>query len=634
MYAYEKTPLNLSSRALWALGLMLFCFVVLLGRLWYLQVIRGSYFKERSENNRVRTQYLPPPRGKILDRHGEVIAKNRPSYDIVLYVTEVGDVESVLQQLAQLTDTPYEALYAKYEKGKRVARFIPRVLLPHVDREIIAKVKANRWRLPGIDVRYRPSRWYVHGDLAAHLIGYIREIDEAQLKSPAYAAYYRSGDLVGKYGLERKWEQSLQGRRGRKNIVVNVHGVKINDLTATDPSYQTEAIAGQSIKLTIDLDVQRAADEALKEIKGGVVALQVDTGEVLAMASSPRFDPNIFTGDLSAQEWSDIVSGPGKKLNNRAMQGTYPPGSTFKTIMGIAALEEGVVGPHETVYCPGHYTFGGRRFHCHKRSGHGNVDLKQAIIQSCDVYFYVVGQRLGVDRIHDYANRFGLGHATGIDLYHERPGLVPSTAWKKKRFEGTEQEKWYPGETLSVAIGQGANLATPLQMAVATAAISNGGKVFKPQLLKGIYGAEGTFQDESFSPEVVGKLSAQKRSLKLVQDAMVGVVHAEKGTARRARLPEEWGIRVAGKTGTSQVVSLAKKGESKKYEHHAWFIGYAPADKPEIAVAALIENGGHGGVAAAPVVRQVLEAYFRKTRPVLVENSSEGIVPRETTEGG
>ncbi|MCB0332514.1 MAG: penicillin-binding protein 2, partial [Bdellovibrionales bacterium] len=581
---------------------MLLSFVLLLARLWYLQVVQGSYFKERSENNRVRTQFLPPPRGKILDRNGEVLAKNRPSFDVVMYVTEVGDVQKVLHELSRLTGTSFEDLSAKYEKEKHYARFIPRILLPHVDREIIAKVKANRWRLPGIDVRYRPSRWYVHGDLAAHLIGYIREIDETQLKAPAYAAYYRSGDLVGKYGLERKWEQSLQGRRGRNNIVVNVHGVKMSDLAASDPMYQTDAIPGQSIKLTIDLDVQRAADEALKELKGGVVALDVSTGEVLAMASSPRFDPNMFIGDLSSKEWNDIVSGPGRKLNNRAMQGAYPPGSTFKVIMGAAALEEGVIDPHEKVYCPGHYAFGGRRFHCHKRSGHGNVDLKQAIIESCDVYFYVVGQRLGIDRIHEYAYRFGLGHQTGIDLAHESPGLVPSTQWKKKRFSGTEQEKWYPGETLSVVIGQGANLATPLQMAVATAAIANGGKVFKPQLLKGIYGASGTFQDESFAPEQVDELRLHQSTLALLRSAMEGVVNDPKGTARRARLPEEWGIRVAGKTGTSQVVSLAKKDSSKEYEHHAWFIGYAPAQNPEIAVAALIENGGHGGATAAPVV--------------------------------
>jgi penicillin-binding protein 2 len=454
-----------------------------------------------------------------------------------------------------------------------------------------------------------PARYYPFNDLAAHVIGYIGEISSKQLEKPGYVGY-RMGDVVGQSGIEARWEKLLQGQRGVQEVVVNAMGTKIGQA-----SFESEK-PGKNVILTIDKDVQAAAELALGDRKGAIVALDPRTGEVIALTSGPRYDPNMFVGEIPRDAWVDVIQGEGRKLTNRAVQGTYPPGSVFKVFMEAAALSEGVMTLSETAFCPGHMQVGNRVFHCHKRSGHGTVNHFGALVQSCDIYFYMAGTRLGVDRIHAYATRFGLGSPTGLELTDESSGLVPSTEWKKKRFKDPEQQKWYPGETPSVSIGQGAVTTTPIQIARAIAALLNGGTLYKPQLVKRVESVDGKFLDDSFAPEAMGTLDLDPAIVETVRRDMVGVVNDPTGTAHRAKLPSELGIVVGGKTGTSQVVGLEHKGKSKNFEHHAWFVGYAPVDNPELVVVALVENGGGGGATAAPVVREVMASYFYKTRGI------------------
>lgn len=616
MYSYEKLSVNPQPRVAGALAIVLATFFVLTARLWFLQVIRGEHFKELSENNRVRTVFIPPPRGEMQDRNGIVLVKNRPSFNVELSMTDVRDLDQVLARLAQIVDLPVESLKERVEK-QPAPRFRPRILMRDIPRDLVAQIVSRQSELPGIRIQPLPLRWYIHGDFAAHVVGHIREISRKELSQPRYQPYYRAGDLIGKFGLEMQWEHYLQGRRGTREIVVNVHGSKIREFPPRERAYP-----GNTLQLTLDYHIQKRADEVMQDKKGAVVALDPNTGDVLALSSAPRFDPNIFTGELSEKEWASLVAGPERPLNNRAVQGTYPPGSVFKMIMGVAGLAEKVVSNETTAYCPGFHRFGNRTYHCHKRTGHGTVDLIEALMVSCDVYFYILGQRLGVNRIHEYATRFGLGTPTGLELVHEASGLVPSTEWKKRRYAGTEEARWFPGETLSVAIGQGATTSTPLQIAVAMAALVNGGKVLKPRLVQGVLSASGEVRDNSFGVDVVRNVEVDSSVLAVVRKGMEEVVQNIKGTGKRARLPEEWGISVAGKTGTSQVVSLDRKGDDSRFEHHAWFVGYAPAEKPEIVVAALLENAGHGGVAAAPVVQQVLSSYFETTRGLEVNNDA------------
>lgn len=610
MRAVERGGLNISFRIRVAMGVVITAFLLIMLRLWYLQVLKGDYFRFRSENNLLRTIYVPPPRGVVLDRHGEVLVTNRPSFDIEFVSEDSPDPEDTIRTLASILQLNPDELLERLKEQKRRRRFEPKLVLKDANRDVVARVVARRHLLPGIMVTVVPTRKYVYGELAAHTLGYIREITKDQLESPYFSGYMR-GDLVGQYGLESRWESYLRGDRGIHTIVVNAAGTKIGER-----SFRPEII-GHNVVLTLDRAMQQRADDQLRDKKGAVVALDVRTGEVLALASSPRFDPNVFTGELTPEVWRDLVGSKERKMNNRAIQGTYAPGSVFKIFMAIAALEEGVMRRNETVFCPGYYSFGGRQFKCHKHSGHGTVDLMSAMAQSCDVYFYTAGQRLGVDRIHEYATKFGLGQLTGIELFDEAKGIIPSTAWKKAYFKRPEDKKWYPGETISVAIGQGAVTVTPLQIARSLAAVVNGGKVLRPYLVKRIESNQGDFRDDNFGPSEVEPVKVDPEIIRLVRASMVGVVADKRGTGHRAALDKSLNISVGGKTGTAQVVSLHREGEADHFKDHAWFSGYAPAENPEIVVVALIENGGHGGAAAAPVVRAVMEAYFGKDMPAV-----------------
>lgn len=598
-------------------------FFLLAARLWYLQALRGASFAEQSKNNRQKTVFVPPARGIIRDRNGVPLAKNRPAFNIQMFLHETPDVEQSVERLSSVLDIPVAELNDRL-KRQGGPRFRARILVRDANREQIEKVLANRWFLPGISVANYPIRYYEFGSLAAHVLGHIREISKHDLEQPEFKAYYQPGDLIGKYGLELQWERYLQGRRGLNSFVVNAHSVKIRDLPD-----QVSAIPGNTLELTIDHDVQAASDAALEGEWGAIVAMDPRDGEIIALSSAPAFDPNVFTGELSAAEWRGMVSGKEKVLNNRAVQEVYPPGSVFKMFLGAAGLEEGLITPNSTEFCPGYHKVGNATFRCHKRNGHGRVNLDQALTVSCDVYFYILGQRLGIDRIHEYATRFGFGKPTGLDLIHETPGLIPSTAWKKKRFAGTEQARWFPGETPSVAIGQGATTTTPLQIAVALSTMVNGGKVFRPYLVRAIYSHDGKKKIEERKPEIRSELGVKEEALLAVRRGLEDVVNSPQGTARRARLPEEWGIRVGGKTGTSQVVALSIQTSKREHQHHALFAGYAPAENPEIVVVAVVEHGKSGGLAAAPAVRKVMEAYFHKTRGLpLPEPEGQKEVPR------
>jgi penicillin-binding protein 2 len=430
----------------------------------------------------------------------------------------------------------------------------------------------------------------------------LREISADQLKSPSYQGY-RAGDMVGQSGVESALEHYLRGERGAQAVIVNARGTKIGEAF-----FQPE-IPGSDVHLTLDRQLQQVAERALEGRRGAVVALHAQTGELLAMASGPAFEPALFAGEIAKDVWADLTDPRSSKLSNRALQGAFPPGSVFKMFVAAGALSEGVTDIAEQTFCPGFLKFGKRQFRCHKHSGHGHTALYDALVQSCDVYFYTVGQRLGVDRIHEYAHDlFGFGEPIDLEGLDEHSGLVPSTKWKETYFRNPSDKRWYPGETLPVAIGQGAVLATPLQVARAMAALVNGGRLLKPRIVSKIVASDGRILEQrSEGPQTMRVVDIDPAILAEIKRGMVGVVEDKRGTGKRAALPKESGIRVGGKTGTAQVAS---RESGLEFEDHAWFAGFAPIDNPQIVVVALIENGGHGGEVAAPVTRAVMMQYF------------------------
>jgi penicillin-binding protein 2 len=470
----------------------------------------------------------------------------------------------------------------------------------NLDFDEVAALETHQLDLPGVSLRITPSRNYPHGAVLAHVLGYVGEATQEELDRDRH---YRSGDIVGKAGLEKSWERYLRGVHGGQQVEVDALGRELRVLEEED------AVPGHTLVLGIDLDLQQAAETALGEEAGAVVALDPRNGDVLAMVSRPAFDPNEFTGGIDADRWRELTAHQRHPLNARATQGQYPPGSTFKIIMAAvaaAALEEGVINPFTRIGCSGHMWFGNHDFRCWKKGGHGGMNVHSALVNSCDVFFYQVGQRLGIDTIARYARAFGLGAPTGIEIGTERGGIVPDSEWKKRVLK----QPWYAGETLSVAIGQGYVTATPLQMAEAAATIATGHR-FKPRLVQRVESLDGSVIKD-VEPEMVATLSVRETALKQVREALVEVV--SHGTGKKAGLP---GIAVAGKTGTSQVVTLGKERVPAaklpwNQRDHAWFVAYAPAEEPTIAIATLVEHApGGGGAVAAPITQHILQAYFR-----------------------
>ena len=572
-------------------------FSLLVARLWYLQSLRGAHFRDLSENNRTRTVRTVAPRGTIFDREGRILVRNRPAFDVALLLEDVPDLEKALRDIAAIVGKDVSELREALGKQRGRQPFEPKVVLADVSPEELAKIQVNRYRLPGTIVSVAPKREYPHGAFASQVLGYVREISKSQLDAPG-GAEYRSGDLVGQAGLEKRWEPRLKGRGGVVRVEVDAMGNRRGELGIVDSS------PGDDLVLTIDLDLQQAAEEAIRELRAAVVAIDPRNGEILALASSPAVDGNLFSRGITAKEWQRVTHDKWHPLTNRVIAENYPPGSTFKLVVAVAALAEQVVSEHTKFDCPGYYLFAGRRFHCHKRSGHGKVDLRKAIRVSCNAYFYQLGQLLGVDGIERYASLFGLGRRTGIGLPGEREGIVPSREWKLK-FHG---ERWYPGDTIPVSIGQGYLAVTPLQMALTTAALANGGTVFRPMLIKKVV-RERTGLEEEFSAEMVRDITVPHRAIERVREFSMDVVHHERGTAQRAKIE---GVTIGGKTGTAQVSGLGRSNNNPDLEDHAWFIAFAPVEKPELAVAVIVEHGGHGGVTAAPIARAVFERYFVK----------------------
>jgi penicillin-binding protein 2 len=587
-------PLDVLKRFFIATLIILAVFFALVVRIWYLQIAKGSYFKQLSENNRIRVLDVPPSRGIIFDRNGIMLVSSRPSFNLYVIPDDVQDWEVLKNRLRHLLNMEAEEIEQRYTDSK-VGPLKPVPIKLDITRDELGLLETYKYLLPGIYIEVSPQRSYPLGVVAPHLIGYLSEITPKQIKS-GFFPQRRMGDFIGQWGLEYQWQADLGGVKGGRYLEVDALGDEIR------PLYYKESVAGNNLITTLDWKLQQAAQEALKGKTGAVVALKPATGEVLAMVSNPSFDPTTFSRRLSAKEWNALNNDPLKPFQNRAIQGQYPPGSTYKIVTALAALEEGVITPTTPFYCNGALPFGNRVFHCWRKGGHGQVELHKAIVQSCDVYFYQVGQRLGVDRLAHYARLFGLGELTGISLAHEKKGLIPTSAWKLNRFK----IPWQAGETLSISIGQGYNLVTPLQMAVLTAAVANGGTVYRPQLVKRLVSPQGIVLGE-YSPQRIQQATISAESLKLVRQGLAGVVNEPGGTGAASRLP---GIIAAGKTGTAQVVTLGKKAVGGSSRDHAWFVAFAPLDSPEIAVAVLVEHGGHGGEAAAPIARKLFEAHF------------------------
>ena len=582
---------------------VLAAFAVLLVRLMYLQVIRGEEYHLLSLNNRIRLQSIDPPRGLIYDRNGHVLVENRPSFDVDITLKDAGKVEETVQKVAQHLDVPSEELMQKLTTSTSISAYKPILLRQDIGRNALASIEAHKYDLPGISVNVKLRRHYLNVQDAAHLIGYLSEISPSELAAKKYPGR-RRGDFIGKFGAEKAYENYLRGTRGGRQVEVNANGqvVRVLKTVAAKP--------GHNIYLTIDHGLQKKAEKLLRGVAGAAVAMEPNSGHILALASSPSFNQNHFAVGMSHDQWDTLISNPFRPMENKAIQGEYPPGSTYKIITAIAGLDEGVIDVNTEVFCPGHYRFGNRTYRCWKKGGHGQVEIIKAITESCDVYFYKVGELLGVDRLAWYAKASGLGFPTGINLDKEAKGLIPTAAWKKKRVG----VPWQKGETLSVAIGQGFNLATPLQMVGMTAAIANGGTRYKPIIMEAIKTPDGRLLHQN-QTQVIGKVPISAPTLELVKTGLWAVVNSDHGTARGSRLAD---IEISGKTGTSQVISR-KKNETRSEEErpahqrpHAWFVAYAPSENPKIAVAVLIEHGEHGSSAAAPVARELIKTYLRK----------------------
>lgn len=607
-------------RAMYSSLVLVFFFIMIITRLWYLQIQQGEEYTRLAKNNRVRYLEIAAPRGNILDRKGREIVTNRPSFNVV-WVRESNRVDdTLLKRMASVLDIEISELLSRTRKMVGTPGHIPIRLAEELSWDQVAYIENNRMELPGIKIEVVPQRVYHYGNLASHVIGYLGEISQKELSSPTFEGY-RAGDMVGKMGLEKLREKDLRGEKGRHYMEVNALGFEQRNLKGVEP------LPGNDVQLTIDVDLQQAAEELMmKDDKSGaVVAVEVNTGRLLMLASSPVLELDKFLGGISVKHWKEMLANPHHPLINKIVQGQYPPASTYKTVTAIAALAEGVITPDSTVYCPGRYRFGNRTYRCWKKTGHGAVNLKRALAESCDVYFYQTGQRLGVNRIASYAIRLGLGKKTGVEMEHERSGLIPTSDWKLKRYK----RPWQEGETLSIAIGQGFNLVTPLQLALMTATVANGGTVYKPGMIETVRDPDGHII-EQFQPTVLDRFEGQGKNLEIIKEGLIEAVNGRRGTARRARLDN---ITVAGKTGTAQVVRLKQYKHLKeedipyKYRDHAWFTCFAPAERPEIAVTVLVEHGLHGGSAAAPIAKAVLEKYFARRAP---KNEKTGTGPTET----
>lgn len=597
---------------LWPIvGIVLAIFVLFVFRLFQLQILQGEDLASRSQANYVRTVRLEAQRGTIVDREGRTLAASRPAHGIDLIPNEIRNPWRTYSVLGAVLGRDPASIEEQVGEPSGRRRFQPVSLSRDLTSVERAQIAAHRYAMPGVEIFQNPLRAYVYGDLAAQVFGTIGEIGTSELERDAFDDY-RGGETIGKTGIEAWNESHLRGRAGGVNLIVDVAGREINEIDRIEPS------PGGRLVLTLDLDLQLAAESAFRsedpdqpDLMGALVALDPRTGDVLAMVSAPSYDANVFAGGIDRDSWRELNDDDWRPLRNRAIAGVYPPGSTYKAFVAAAGLAEGLIDATTEVVCPGHFRLGRRVYRCWKRGGHGVVDLEKAMMGSCDVYFYELGRQLGVDRLALYARMFGLGSPTGIDVGGEVGGLVPTPEWKQR----ARGERWIEGETISLAIGQGANLVTPLQLAVAYAAIANGGSLIAPRIILRQETWDGELVNES-QPRILAENVIAPAILDMVTRGLERVVMDPKGTGTRARVPD---ISVAGKSGTTQVVSLdfvegmEPEEIPVRYRDHALFASFAPVESPEIVVVAVAEHaGGGGGKVAAPMVQKVLARYFEK----------------------
>jgi penicillin-binding protein 2 len=591
---------------------MLIAFAIIAGRFVYLQVIKREHYHTLAEANRISMVPVVPNRGLIFDRNGEVLAANFSAYTLEVTPSRVRNLDATLDKLNEIVEIQPRDRRRFKKLLEESKNFESLPIRNRLSEEEVARFAVNRYRFPGFDIRARLFRNYPQGEVASHAIGYIGRINDADLKridSAGLMSNYKGTDHIGKLGLEGSYENELHGNTGAEQIEIDAGGRAIRSLAKSEPT------AGNNLRVTLDLKLQRVAEEAFGEFRGAMVAMDPNNGEILALVSKPGFDPNLFVDGIDPQNWDLLNNSPDKPLNNRALRGQYPPGSTIKPFMALTALETGIRTPEFAINDPGHWSLPGvaRPFRDWKRGGHGVVNVQKAITVSCDTFFYGLGNDLGIDAVHQYMSTFGFGVKNGIDIDGELTGLMPSQAWKQKRFK----QKWYSGDTISVSIGQGYWLTTPLQLATATSILANGGTQVTPHLLKEVIDAK-TGEKRVFKPASQAQSSFNPENLRIVRQGMVDVL-LPGGTAARAGAGASYGI--AGKTGTAQVVGM-KAGErydekkiDERLRDHALFIAYAPADNPKIAIAMLVENGGHGGGTAAPIAREVFDFFLLDKKP-------------------
>jgi penicillin-binding protein 2 len=579
---------------------------ILGGRLYFLQIVSHAEFAAKVQSQQVKIVRDEAPRGLIRDRDGRLLVGNRRSYELVADLDTVRDDSAVAGLVAQVTGEPVEEIEAKLSEARESARTHRVTLARNLMFSMVAFVEARREDAPGLSVESRQVRQYPHEALAAHALGYLGEVNRSHLDDPNYSDYHVMGDQIGRTGLEFQHDRLLTGERGVRSVVRDVVGREISS-TIDEPAKR-----GDDLELTLDLAVQQAAERALAGRRGALVMLDVRDGGVIALASAPAHEPSAFVGGISTLRWKELQDHPARPLNFRAVTGRYPPGSIWKPLVAAAALQAGVRKPSDKTFCGGEIRIHGQTKHCWKEEGHGLIDLETALVKSCNIYFYVAAKELGLDPIYELADAAGVGRKTGIDLTEEKSGILPGHAWKRKRYE----QPWYPGDTINLSIGQGYLTVTPLQAAAYTMAIANGGTAWKPHLLRRATDSRTGEVVTEARPEAAAEVKFEPAALRFLHQAMTRTV--DEGTGRRSRLP---GIKVAGKTGTAQSVALPPEGADLEEralveKEHAWFMGFAPADDPQVAFAVLVEHaGGHGGAIAAPIAREALEAYFAADTP-------------------
>jgi penicillin-binding protein 2 len=580
----------------------------LIVRLVYLQIVGHEHYATLAKDNSIKIEPLVPTRGIIYDRRGKVLADNTQSFSLELIPEQIPNLDDTLQRLQKLLNISDEKIDQYQKQRKRQKRFVSTPLLISMTDEEIAKFAVVRPYFPGVDIQARLVRHYPYAELASHVVGYVGRINEAEMKSLPIAEY-RGSTHVGKIGIENTYETELHGKTGYAEIETNVQARAINTVNSVPP------VPGENLYLTLDIDLQKTAYDALDGFNGAVVAIDVKTGGVLVFASRPGFDPNPFVIGIANDAYQALQSSENQPLYNRALRGLYPPGSTIKPFIGLAGLEYNAINAEHKLFCPGYYQLPNVSHHYRdwKKGGHGSVNMSEAITQSCDVYFYSLASMLGIDRMHSFLQHFGFGEKSGIDLAGEKQGLLPSREWKRSQ----RNQSWYPGETLITGIGQGYLQVTPIQLAKATATLANKGKVVMPFLVKNSANSDSTEPDTENPPS---DITLKPENINSIISAMVNVIHDPHGTAKG--INKNINYQIAGKTGTAQVFNIkqdAKYNENDidfKLRDHALFISFAPADDPKIAVAVVVENGGHGGSVAAPIAGQVIKQYLEDSNEI------------------